>query len=162
MQKAGKCALIFRWGILLVLSWGMSLHARAQSEKYELSKLEKLSKPSPFEAIISGSKQDQIVYQDEYVVAFVPLRKQAPVHLLIVPKKRIPTLNDISSEDEVLLSKLLTAAKKLAIDYEIDKSGYRLAINTNENAGQSVFHIHVHLLGGMFLGPMVEQSYQEK
>ena len=64
----------------------------AQSEKYEQQKNEKLQKPSPFEAIISGAKQDQIIFQDDYVVAFLPLRKQAPVHLLIVPKKRIPTL----------------------------------------------------------------------
>ena len=140
----------------------VSISAIAQSEAYEQTKAEKLQKPSPFEAIISGLKQDQIIYQDDEVVAFVPLRKQAPVHLLIVPKERIPTLNDLAEDDAVLLSKLLLAAKNLAAEYGIDKTGYRIAINTNEDAGQSVFHIHVHVLGGMKLGPMVEQTYSEK
>jgi histidine triad (HIT) family protein len=146
----------------LTLFFGYSARCNAQSEKYTLNKIEKIEKPSPFEAIIAGMKQDQIVYQDEFVVAFVPLRKQAPIHFLIVPKKRIFTLNDVISEDEIILGKLLIAAKDLAKKYDIAETGYRITINTNENAGQSVFHIHVHLLGGMLLGPMVEQSYQEK
>jgi len=134
----------------------------AQSEKYEQQKNEKLQKPSPFEAIISGAKQDQIIFQDDYVVAFLPLRKQAPVHLLIVPKKRIPTLNEVTEDDSIMLSRLLLAARNLANQYGIDKSGYRIAMNTNEDAGQSVFHVHLHLLGGMPLGPMAEQTYKEK
>lgn len=134
----------------------------AQSEKYEQQKNEKLQKPSPFEAIISGVKQDQIIFQDDYVVAFLPLRKQAPVHLLIVPKKRIPTLNEVTEDDSIMLGRLLLAAKNLAKQYGIDKSGYRIAMNTNEDAGQSVFHVHLHLLGGMLLGPMAEQTYKEK
>ena len=146
--------------LLLILF--TSISAMAQSEEYEKTKAEKLQKPSPFEAIISGPKQDEIIYQDEDVVAFVPLRKQAPVHLLIVPKERIPTLNEVSEDDAILLSKLLLAAKNLAAKYGIDQTGYRIAINTNEDAGQSVFHIHVHLLGGMKLGPMMEQTYSEK
>lgn len=148
--------------VCLILIGFSALTVLGQSEKYEKEKQEKLSKPSPFEAIISGSKQDQIVFQDEYVVAFVPLRKQAPVHLLIVPKKRVPTLNDATEEDAVMLSRLFLVAKKLAADYGIDKTGYRISVNTNEHAGQSVFHLHAHLLGGMPLGPMVEQSYTEK
>lgn len=146
--------------LLLILF--TSISAMAQSEEYEKTKAEKLQKPSPFEAIISGPKQDEIIYQDEDVVAFVPLRKQAPVHLLIVPKERVPTLNEVTEYDTIMLSKLLLAAKNLAAEYGIDKTGYRIAINTNEDAGQSVFHIHVHLLGGMKLGPMVEQTYSEK
>jgi histidine triad (HIT) family protein len=89
------------------------LHGFAQSAKYESEKQGKLLKPSPFEAIISGSKQDQLVYQDEFVVAFVPLRKQAPIHLLIVPKKRIPTLNDATDEDSVMLNRLFLVSKNL-------------------------------------------------
>jgi histidine triad (HIT) family protein len=138
------------------------LQVFGQSEKYEKQKEEKLAEPSPFESIISGSKQDQIVFQDDYVVAFVPLRKQAPVHLLIVPKKRVPTLNDATEDDAVMLGRLFLVAKKLAGEYGIDKTGYRVSVNTNEHAGQSVFHLHVHLVGGMILGPMVEQSYSEK
>ncbi|NJM26704.1 MAG: histidine triad nucleotide-binding protein [Bacteroidia bacterium] len=117
--------------------------------------------PSPFENIISGTEQRQIIYQDDYVVAFVPLRKQAPVHLLIVPKRRIATLNEVREDDAVLLGKMMLAARKLAKDQGIDETGYRVSLNTNENAGQSVFHIHLHLLGGMALGPMVTQSYKE-
>lgn len=146
----------------LVLLTYLCVTGYAQSEKYEKEKQVKLANPSPFEAIISGSKQQEIVFQDDYVVAFVPLRKQAPVHLLIVPKKRVPTLNEATEEDAVLLGRLFLVAKKLAQEYGIDKSGYRLSLNTNEHAGQSVFHLHLHLIGGMPLGPMVEQSYSEK
>ena len=135
---------------------------KAQSEKYELEKLQKeVGRPSPFEEIITGQKQDQIIYQDENVLAFVPLRKQAPVHFLIVPRKKIYSLNNASTEDELVLGRLLSEAKDLVKKYEVDKTGYRVSINTNENAGQTVFHLHVHRLGGMHLGPMVEQSYKE-
>lgn len=143
--------------LLITSTW-----AFAQSEVYEREKLEKLQKPSPFEDIISGPKQDQIVFQDDYVVAFVPIRKQAPVHLLIVPRKRIPTLNEVTEDDSILLSRLLLAARNLAVKQGIDKSGYRIALNTNEAAGQSVFHVHLHLLGGMKLGPMVDQTYRDE
>jgi histidine triad (HIT) family protein len=133
----------------------------AQSVEYERQKELKIASPSPFEAIISQDEKREIVYQNEWVVAFVPIRKQAPVHLLIVPRKRIYTLNDVGEADAVILSHLLLAAKELARKYTIDKTGYRVAINTNEHAGQSVFHIHMHLLGGMKLGPMVSESYKE-
>jgi len=155
-----SCYPIPRSISVLILFLFYGLQAIAQSSAYEEKKKEKLAIPSPFEAIIDGDNQDQIVYQNEYVVAFVPLRKQAPLHLLIVPKKRIPSINE--AIDEIMLGQLLLAAKKLAVDNGIDQTGYRIAINTNENAGQSVFHLHVHLLGGMPLGPMVEQTYTEK
>lgn len=138
------------------------LNVFSQSKEYEAKKMAKISVPSPFEAIISGDKMDEIVYQDEYVVAFVPIRKQAPVHLLIVPKKRVYSLNEIQPSDEAMLAHLLLAAKKLAKDNGIDQTGYRVSMNTNENAGQSVFHLHLHLLGGMPLGPIVDQTYKEK
>jgi histidine triad (HIT) family protein len=135
--------------------------ARAQSEEYSKKKTEKLLKQSPFENIVTQDPNRVVVYQDEYVVAFEPLRKQAPVHLLIVPKKRIPTMNDITDEDEITMAHLLFAAKTLADEYGVSESGYRLAINTNEDAGQSVFHIHMHLLGGKLMGPMTTQDYTE-
>jgi len=98
------------------------------------------------------------VYEDEDIIAFVPLRLQAPVHLLIVPKKEIHTINEVSEEDTLLLGKLFLVAKKLAKEQGISETGYRLSININEDAGQSVFHLHMHLLGGKTLGPMVTQE----
>ena len=99
-----------------------------------------------------------IVYEDDEIIAFVPLREQAPVHLLVVPKKRIPTMNDIEESDANLIGRMFLVAKKLAKEKGIDQTGYRLSINTNEDSGQSVFHIHLHLLGGRKLGPMVTQT----
>jgi histidine triad (HIT) family protein len=134
----------------------------AQSTEYEQRKSEKLKIPSPFEAIVARQDTREIVYQDEWVIAFVPIRKQAPVHLLIVPKKRINTMNEIEEADAPILSSMMLAAKKLAKQYQVDQTGYRLAINTNENANQTVFHLHMHLVGGMPLGPAVVQTYTEK
>ena len=109
--------------------------------------------------MIAGQSNQKIVDQDECVVPFAGLRPQASVPFLIVPKNRIPTLNDAIEADALLLGRLLLAGKKIAHDYGIAESGYRLALNNNEDAGQSVFHLHVHLLGGMNLGPTVPQTY---
>ena len=130
-----------------------------QSKEYLIKKNQKLSKPSPFESIIDDPSNREIVYDDGVVVAFEPLRKQAPVHLLIVPKKRIPTINEL--DEEKVMIQLFRAAKHLAKEYGISETGYRLSVNTNEDAGQSVFHLHVHLLGGMTLGLMMDQTYQD-
>ncbi len=148
--------------ILLFLLLGAIAIANAQTAEYEKQKSEKLKIPSPFEAIINRQDTREIVYQDDWVVAFVPVRKQAPVHLLIVPKKRIYTMNDVEDADAATLSSMMLAAKKIAKQYQVDKTGYRLVINTNENANQTVFHLHMHLLGGMPLGPAVTQTYSEK
>lgn len=148
--------------VIILLSIAGFTSVKAQSAEYEKQKNEKLKVPSPFEAIISRQDNREIVYQDDYVVAFVPIRKQAPVHLLIVPKKRVYTMNDVEDADAVMLSSMMLAAKKIAKQYQVDKTGYRLVINTNENANQTVFHLHMHLLGGMPLGPAVTQSYSEK
>ncbi|MEM9833883.1 MAG: histidine triad nucleotide-binding protein [Bacteroidota bacterium] len=110
-----------------------------------------------FTKIINRELPANIVYEDEEVIAFVPLRLQAPVHLLIVPKKEIPTINDVTEADTQLLGKLFLVAKKLAAERGIAETGYRLSMNINEDAGQSVFHLHMHLLGGRKLGPMVTQ-----
>ena len=90
----------------------------------------------------------QIVYQDDDVTAFRDINAAAPVHILIVPNKIIPTLNDATPDDERLLGKLLLTAQKLAREMGVAESGYRVVMNTNGDAGQSVFHIHLHLLGG--------------
>ncbi len=135
--------------------------AFAQSTEYTQKKAEKLLKPSPFEQIMADDIKRELVYEDEHVVAFEPLRKQASVHLLIVPKKRIATINDIEEEDRVIMANIFYAAKKIAQQLGVSETGYRLSVNTNEDAGQSVFHIHVHFLAGMKLGPMMDQTYKE-
>ena len=140
--------------LLLVL---FSCTALAQSEAYQKQKKEKLRQGSVFTKIINRELPADIVYEDEEVIAFVPLKLQAPVHLLIVPKKEIPTINDITEADTQLLGRLFLVAKKLAAEKGISESGYRLSMNINEDAGQSVFHLHMHLLGGHKLGPMITQ-----
>ncbi|WP_422362430.1 histidine triad nucleotide-binding protein [Reichenbachiella sp.] len=119
-----------------------------------------MSKDSPFTKIINRELPATIVYEDDKIIAFVPLRPQAPVHYLIVPKKRIPTINNLEEEDVNVVGKMHLVARQLAEENGITDTGYRLSINTNEDAGQSVFHLHMHLLGGMKLGPMVDQSYR--
>ncbi len=102
--------------------------------------------------IISGEIQGDVVYQDDDVYAFRDINPQAPTHILIVPKRHIPSMNEAASGDAELLGKLLLAAARIAKDEGVSEDGYRLVINTNRGAGQSVFHIHVHLLGGRQMG----------
>ncbi len=130
----------------------------SQSAEYQKKKAEKIEKSSVFTKIINRELEATIVYEDEDIIAFVPLRLQAPVHLLIVPKKEIHTINEVSEEDTLLLGKLFLVAKKLAKEQGVSETGYRLSMNINEDAGQSVFHLHMHLLGGKALGPMVTQE----
>lgn len=144
--------------MLLILAF----NAMAQSEAYQKKKAQKLAEGSVFTKIINRELPADIVYEDEDIIAFVPLGPQAPVHLLIVPKKEIPTINDVSEEDTMILGKLFLVAKKLAKEKGIAETGYRLSMNINEDAGQSVFHLHMHLLGGMKLGPMVDQTYRNE
>jgi histidine triad (HIT) family protein len=94
------------------------------------------------------------VHEDDLVVAFKDLRPQAPVHLLVLPRKHISTLNDVVPEDNALIGQMFQVAKKLAMQSNIHLKGYRTVINVNAGAGQSVYHIHLHLLGGrMFSWP---------
>jgi len=94
------------------------------------------------------------VYEDDLVVAFKDLRPQAPVHLLITPRKHIPTLNDLMPEDNALIGQMFQVAKKLAMQSNVHQKGYRTVFNVNAGAGQSVYHVHLHLLGGrMFSWP---------
>ena len=89
-----------------------------------------------------------VVYEDKDVIAFKDLNPQAPTHILIVPHKHIATLNDLKPVDAELVGKLVLAAKKIAEEHEHAEGGYRLVLNCNKDAGQTVFHIHCHLLGG--------------
>jgi len=93
----------------------------------------------------------KIVYEDEKVLAFEDATPQAPVHILIIPKEHIPTVNDINEGHKEILSALFAVAKKIAEEKNIAQKGYRLVMNTNAEAGQSVFHIHMHILGGRHL-----------
>lgn len=97
--------------------------------------------------IVSGDVPANIVHQDGDLVAFRDLNPQAPVHLLIVPRKHIASMNEAADEDQGLLGRLFLAARELAAKEGVDQ-GYRLVNNCGSSAGQSVFHIHVHLLGG--------------
>ncbi|MAU10718.1 MAG: histidine triad nucleotide-binding protein [Anaerolineaceae bacterium] len=110
---------------------------------------------SIFTKIINREIPSDIVYEDDLVIAFRDISPQAPVHILIVPKKEIATVNDVTAEDEMALGRLFTAAAKIAEENGIAASGYRLMVNCNEDGGQEVFHIHMHLLGGRNLGPML-------
>lgn len=129
----------------------------AQSASYQKEKARKIEEGSPFTKIINRELPATIVFEDEDIIAFVPLKEQAKVHLLIVPKKEIQTLNQANQGDALLLGRMLLLAAKLAKENNIDASGYRVSMNMNEDAGQSVFHIHMHLLGGNRLGPMVDR-----
>ena len=101
-----------------------------------------------FTKIINREVPADIIYEDNDVIAFNDINPQAPVHILIVPKKEISTLNDLDESDREIVGRILLTAKKLAKKYKIDKTGYRTVFNCNEDAGQTVFHIHLHLLGG--------------
>jgi histidine triad (HIT) family protein len=111
--------------------------------------------PTLFERIIQGELPAKFVYQDDRVVAFRDLHPRAPTHILIVPNKPIATANDISVDDEALVGHMLLVAAQIARSEGVADDGYRLIINCNRNAGMEVHHLHVHLLGGQPLGPMV-------
>lgn len=112
---------------------------------------------SIFTKIINREIEADIVYEDDLVIAFKDINPQAPVHVLIVPKQEIATVNDVTAADEAALGRLFTAAATIAKAHNIDASGYRLMVNVNEDGGQEVFHIHMHLLGGRNLGPMLSK-----
>jgi histidine triad (HIT) family protein len=111
--------------------------------------------PTLFEKIIAREIPATIVHQDERVTAFRDINPRAPVHILIVPAKPIPTVNDIADGDEALIGHMFTVARDLARREGIAENGYRLIINCNAHGGQEVYHLHMHLLGGRALGPMV-------
>ena len=109
-----------------------------------------------FSKIVKREIPADIVYQDERVTAFRDINPQAPTHLLIIPNKIIPTVNDVSAEDEAVLGHLFVVAKQLAQQEGVAEDGYRLLINCGRDANQEVFHLHMHLFGGRALGGMLE------
>lgn len=105
-----------------------------------------------FCGIVDGKIKGDIVYQDDAVVAFKDISPKAPVHILIVPRKHIATLTDLRPADGAVIGAVFFAAAKLAQDHGIARNGYRVVVNCGADAGQSVFHLHYHLLGGRHLG----------
>lgn len=98
--------------------------------------------------IANGDIPAETVYEDELVIAFRDINPQAPVHMLVVPRKHISTLNELESDDKSLVGHMVVTAQQLAKDNGIDEAGFRLVMNCNAEGGQTVFHIHLHLLGG--------------
>ena len=105
-----------------------------------------------FEKIISREIPATIHHEDDDLIIIDDINPVAPIHLLIIPKKKIKTLNDLNIEDTELIGKMFHEAKKIAIKLGIDKSGYRTIFNCNEDGGQTVYHIHLHFIGGRSLG----------
>ncbi len=104
-----------------------------------------------FTQIINRKMPATIVYEDEHCLAFRDINPQAPTHVLLIPKRSIPTMNDVTAADQSLLGHLLVVAPKIAVQEGIAEDGYRLVINTNDQAGQTVAHIHIHIIGGRAL-----------
>ena len=103
---------------------------------------------SVFEMILSGDIESDIIYEDNQIFAIHDINPIAKIHILIIPKKKIATINDLSIDDIDLIGSMFLCAKDLAKKFGIDQSGYRLLFNTNDDAMQTVFHIHLHLIGG--------------
>ena len=111
-----------------------------------------------FSKIIAKEIPADIVYEDELVMAFRDITPSAPVHILIIPKAEIATANDVTTEHEAALGRLFTVAAKIAREEGVAQDGYRLIVNCNKHGGQEVFHLHMHLLGGRSLGPMLARK----
>jgi histidine triad (HIT) family protein len=110
-----------------------------------------------FSKIAAGEIPADIVYQDEVVTAFRDIDPLAPTHVLIVPNLVIPAMTDVTPEDEPVLGRLLAAAARIAEDAGLSEDGYRLIVNCGPHGGQEVPHLHLHLLGGRPLGPMLAE-----
>lgn len=98
--------------------------------------------------IISGQMSVPFLYESEDIVAFRDIHPQAPVHILVMPKKHIPKISSVQKKEGLLIGRIINVANSLAAEENIADSGYRLIINCGEDAGQEIFHIHLHLLGG--------------
>lgn len=108
-----------------------------------------------FGKIVRGEVEADIVYQDELVTAFRDINAQAPTHVLIIPNEEVPTVADVEPRHEIALGRMFTAARRIAEDEGIAEEGFRLIVNTRAHGGQEVYHLHMHLLGGRPLGPML-------
>ncbi|VAX76751.1 Purine nucleoside phosphoramidase [Serratia symbiotica] len=114
-----------------------------------------------FSKIIRREIPADLVYQDALVTAFRDISPQAPTHILIVPNLLIPTVNDVTIEHEAMLGRMITVAAKIAEKEGLAEDGYRLILNCKHHAGQEIYHIHMHLVGGVLLGPMLSYSFKK-
>ena len=117
-----------------------------------------LAEETIFSKIIRKEIPADIVYQDDLVTAFRDTNPRAPTHILVIPNILIPTMDDVTAKDEAVLGRMMTVASKIARDEGLAENGYRLMINCKDYGGQEVYHIHLHLLGGRPLGPMLSRS----
>ncbi|MFL2673284.1 MAG: histidine triad nucleotide-binding protein [Dehalococcoidia bacterium] len=101
-----------------------------------------------FQKIIDRELPAEIVFEDKDIIAFWDINPAAPIHILIVPKKLITSINDIEEQDKVMIGRMFLVAKDLAKKYKIRENGFRTVFNTNDDGGQTVYHLHLHLLGG--------------
>lgn len=98
--------------------------------------------------MVAGEIEPHVVYENDHVLAFRDINPRAPVHVLVIPKKHIATLNDLEQDDTVIAGEIVQAAKQVAQMEGIDQTGYRTVFNCGDHAGQDVYHIHLHVLGG--------------
>lgn len=108
-----------------------------------------------FSKIIRKEIPADVLYQDDLVTAFRDINPRAPSHVLIIPNKLIPTVNEVEADDEAMMGRMFTVARKIAHYEGIAEDGYRLIVNCNSHGGQEVYHIHMHLVGGRPLGPLL-------
>jgi histidine triad (HIT) family protein len=101
--------------------------------------------------IVAGEIPAKVVFEDEHLVAFQDINPQAPMHVLIVPRRHVATLNDLSGTDDGLVGEMVRRAAAIAREYGHSERGYRTVFNCNADAGQTVFHVHLHVLGGRTL-----------
>ena len=113
-----------------------------------------MSKDCIFCKIIKGDIPTEKIYEDENVIAFNDISPKSPTHILVVPKKHVASLNDLKPDDMNMILHVFDAIKKIAAKQGVAEDGYRVIVNTNKSAGQEVFHIHFHIMGGRQLGSM--------
>ncbi len=116
-----------------------------------------MSQECIFCRIINGEIATEFVYQDEQVVAFRDIAPKAPVHVLVVPRRHIPSLAHVTAEDEGVLGHMMYVARQVAEQEGVLESGFRTIVNTGPDGGQEIYHIHMHVLGGRPLGRMVSR-----
>lgn len=102
--------------------------------------------------IVEGSIPAKIVYQDEHALAFDDINPQAPVHALVIPKRHVPSVQDLGEADRVLLGHLLLTCSRIAKEKGLSETGFRVVANTGRDGGQTVFHLHLHVMGGRHMG----------
>ena len=98
--------------------------------------------------IINGEITATKIYENEHIIAFNDIDPKAPIHILVIPKKHIRSINELNSSDINLAGEIILAAKKIAKDQGVDSKGFRVVFNTNDDGGQTVYHIHMHIMGG--------------